>query len=64
MHAVVQLEQFELDTQQEKLLFVELFTINAEVRSISNCSFLLFFNELHFPFEHVLAQAKNIGHCF
>lgn len=31
MHAAVQLEQFEIDTQQEKLLFVELFTIDAKV---------------------------------
>lgn len=30
--AAIQLEQLEIDTQQEKLLFVELFTIDAKVR--------------------------------
>lgn len=32
MQTVIQLEHFELDTQQEKLLFVELLTINAELK--------------------------------
>lgn len=31
MYAALQLEQFEIDTKQEKLLFVELFTIEAKV---------------------------------
>lgn len=31
MYAAVQLEQFEIDTKQEKLLFVELFTIDTKV---------------------------------
>lgn len=32
LYAAFQLEQLEIDTQQEKLLFVELFTIDAKVR--------------------------------
>lgn len=31
LYAAFQLEQLEIDTQQEKLLFVELFTIDAKV---------------------------------
>lgn len=31
MHTAIQLEQFKIDTQQEKLLYVELFTIDAKV---------------------------------
>lgn len=31
MFAAVQMEQFEINTQQEKLLFIELFTIDAKV---------------------------------
>lgn len=31
MHAAVQLEQFEVDTQQEKLLFVESLAIDTKV---------------------------------
>lgn len=31
MYAAVQLEQFEIDTKEVKLLFVELFTIEAKV---------------------------------
>lgn len=33
MYTAVQLEQFEIDTQQEKLLFVKLFTIDTKVSS-------------------------------
>lgn len=33
LYAAFQLEQLEIDTQQEKLLFVELFTIDTKVRS-------------------------------
>lgn len=33
MFAAIQMEQFEINTQQEKLLFIELFTINADVSS-------------------------------
>lgn len=35
LYAAFQLEQLEIDTQQEKLLFVELFTIDAKVRFIT-----------------------------
>lgn len=35
MFAAIQIEQFEINTQQEKLLFIELFTINADVNIIS-----------------------------
>lgn len=40
MFAAMQIEQFEINTQQEKLLFIEQFTITADV-----CNFQLIFRK-------------------
>lgn len=36
LYVALQLEKFEIDTQQEKLLFVELFTIDSKVSTKMN----------------------------
>lgn len=52
MCAAIQMEQFEINTQHEKLLFIELFTINADVCiSFLATIFLNFFSKNSIIFD-------------
>lgn len=65
MFAAVQLEQFEIDTQQEKLLFVELFTINTTVIFSFFFKFILFKSGTNLVwFSFFLARAQSTEHIF
>lgn len=62
MFATIQMEQFEINTQQEKLLFIELFTIDANVNfTIFSFIIAIFHGQLayHSDFFFFLSASRS-----